>query len=95
MRARVLDEAPPRSLSPGYYDRSSYLLDLSSAIEAGAQYSAAMLARCDVVGLDAVKRARAEFEHDHPSCGACGTRQDNHFMRKCKSCQATFNRGGD
>lgn len=92
---RVLFDRPERSLSPGYYDRAAYLLDLGLAIEAGAQYGAATLSRDDVTGLEAVKRAKAEFEHDHPSCAACGTRQDNRFMQQCKSCRTKFAGRGD
>jgi hypothetical protein len=92
-RAAILMDAPVRSLSPGYYDRCIYLMDLGSAIEAGAQYSADQLRRDDVVGLMAVRAAKAEFEREHPSCPACGTRQDNRFMDKCKSCRTTFRRG--
>jgi hypothetical protein len=91
-RERILCDEPVRSLSPGYYARSEYLLDLGSSIECGIAYPPAALDRSDVLGLQAVKRARAEFERDHPSCGACGARQDNRFMNKCKRCQVSFGR---
>ena len=89
-RARALDDLPERTLSPGYYDRASYLLDLSSAIQVGASYSAATLTRSDVVGLQAVKRARSEYEQAHPPCGRCGTRQDNVWATQCRSCGTKF-----
>jgi hypothetical protein len=92
MRESILMDAPSRTLSPGYYDRCVYLLDLGSAIEAGVQYGAGQLRRDDVAGLLAVKRAKAEFEQEHPSCPSCGTRQDNRFMDKCKSCRQVFRR---
>jgi hypothetical protein len=89
-RDRVREDIPERTLSAGYYTRARYLMELGAAIEIGAQYSAASLSHADVVGLLAVKRAKSQFEHDHPSCGACGTRQDNRFMRECKSCKVKF-----
>lgn len=89
-RDRVFRDRPERNLSPGYYDRAAYLLELGSAIEAGAQFTAATLGRDDVAGLQAMKRARNSFEHDHPSCPACGTRQDNRFMKQCKGCRTKF-----
>lgn len=90
-RDRAMDDMPMRSLSPGYYSRAEYLLDLGSAIEAGAGYSAEVLGREDVTGLQALKRARQEFERDHPAC-ACGTRQHNRFILECRSCHAKFAR---
>lgn len=87
---RALDDLPVRSLSPGYYDRAVYLLDLATAIELGVGYSAAALPRHDVRGLQAVKRARNEYENDHPSCGRCATRQDNRWASQCRSCGVKF-----
>jgi hypothetical protein len=95
MRERIYAEAPERTLSPGYYDRCAYLLDLGSAIEAGAVYSADTLQRSDVTGLLAVRAAKAAFERDHPSCPACGTRQDNRYMKQCKSCRCKLAGRGD
>lgn len=92
-RERVMASLPERTLSPGYYDRSAYLLELGSAIEAGAHYTAATLARVDVLGLEAVRRAKSQFEYDHPSCSACGTRQENRFAAQCRSCRVKFIRG--
>lgn len=89
-RERVLDDLPVRSLSPGYYDRAGYLLDLGTAIELGAAYAADALTRSDVRGLQAVKRARNEYEQDHPPCGRCGTRQDNRWATQCRSCNVKF-----
>jgi hypothetical protein len=88
-RERAYQDLPERTLSPGYYSRAEYLLDLASAIECGAAYSAEVLGRDDVVGLTALKRAKAEFEGDHPAC-SCGTRQHNRFARECRSCHAKF-----
>lgn len=91
-RARALDDLPERSLSPGYYDRSTYLLDLASAIDCGVTYDAGLLCRDDVRGLQVLKRAKNEFERDHPPCPRCGTRQDNKWVTVCRSCSLTFSR---
>jgi hypothetical protein len=94
-RARALDDLPERTISPGYYDRASYLLDLGAAIECGAMYSANALSREDVRGLQSLKRARSEFEHDHPACGSCGARQDNRWIVECRKCNAKFGGRGN
>ena len=94
-RRRMLDDLDIRKLSPGYYIRASYILDLGRSLEAGVHYSAATLTRDDVQGLFALARARAKFEREHPSCGGCGARQDNRFASKCKGCGVDFLRGGN
>jgi len=90
-QARAMEDIPQRTLSPGYYSRAEYILDLGSAIEAGAGYSAEVLGREDVTGLQALKRAKQEFERDHPAC-SCGTRQHNRYILECRSCHAKFAR---
>lgn len=87
---RVYQDLPSRDLSPGYYSRAEYLLDLGTAIELGAQYAAAQLARADVQGLQQLRRAKAGFERDHPPCPQCGTRQPNRHMLKCVGCGVKF-----
>jgi hypothetical protein len=92
-REHMLESESVRRLSPGYYDRASYLLDLGASLEAGVTYSAAELTRSDVIGLAALKRAKGCFEREHPQCGACGARQDTRFAPACKGCGAEFQRG--
>jgi tRNA(Ile2) C34 agmatinyltransferase TiaS len=46
-----------------------------------------MLLREDINGLRAIKLAKAEFEHDHPGCPRCGTRQQSRFAHSCSNCQ--------
>jgi hypothetical protein len=87
---RAEEDTPARSLSPGYYSRAAYLLDLASAIETGAVFSAAMLTRHEVRGLEAVRRAKAAFESEHPSCPGCGRRLDNRHMPQCSHCKTKF-----
>lgn len=92
---RMEDDLPARSLSPGYYSRAVYLLDLAAAIECGATYAAADLMRSDVQGLDMLRRAKISFEHDHPNCSGCGKRQFNRHMTECPHCRAKFTGKGN
>jgi hypothetical protein len=92
-RQRMLDEMADRQLASGYYTRATYLLDLGSALETGVTYSAGDLTRTDILGLQAMARARREFESDHPACTGCGARQDNAFATHCKGCRVKFLRG--
>jgi hypothetical protein len=92
-RNRAMEDMPQRTLSPGYYSRAEYLLDLASSIECGAAYTAEVIGREDVLGLQSLKRAKHEFERDHPAC-ACGTRQHNRWIRECRSCHAKFGERG-
>ena len=92
-RQRALADMDQRKLSPGYYTRATYLLDLGSALEAGVSYGADQLTRSDVLGLQALNRAKNEFYNDHPACSACGVRKDNRFASQCKGCHAQFGRG--
>jgi len=87
---RAEEDTPARSLSPGYYSRAAYLLDLASAIEAGASFPPSFLTRVEVQGLEAVRRAKAVFESDHPSCPGCGRRLDNRHMVQCPYCKTKF-----
>jgi hypothetical protein len=93
-RERALEDMPERTLSPGYYTRAEYLLDLGSAIECGISYGANILGREDIQGLQALRRAKHEFERDHPAC-ACGTRQHNRYILECRSCGAKFGKRRD
>lgn len=93
-RQRALDDIPERTLSPGYYSRAEYILELGSSIEAGVGYSSEHLDRVDVEGLKALRRAKYEFERDHPAC-VCGTRQHNRFILECRSCHAKFTKRYD
>jgi ribosomal protein L37E len=79
-------EMPERTLSPGYYQRAGYLLNVSRAMELGVTYSAASLTHAEVEGLYAVRCARNEFEYDHPECGRCGARQWDRFVTTCHKC---------
>jgi ribosomal protein L40E len=88
--ARLRDNLPPRTLSPGYYDHARYLLELGYSMEAGVQYTADTLSRTDVRGLQALARAHATFNAKHPSCSRCGARQDSDFAPNCRKCGVEF-----
>ncbi len=93
--ARLEAELPERELSPGYFTRAGYLLDLSTAIEMGIPMDPATLTHADVMGIRAVRSARADYEREHPACPACGERQDNRHMKHCYACHIEFARGGN
>lgn len=79
-------EIPERELTPGYFARASYLIDLQNKIEMRFPMDAATLTEADWIGVRAVATARAEFEREHPGCPRCGERQDNRHMRVCPFC---------
>ena len=89
-RARLADELPERELSPGYFRRAAYLLELSTTLELGVPVDPASITRADVLGLTAVRSARSSYERDHPACPACGERQDNRWMPECFRCHTKF-----
>ncbi len=89
-KARAMADMPDREISPGYFVRANYLLDLSLQIELGMQFTAASLTQAEVIGLAAVRAAKAEFEYEHPACPACGERQDNRSMKQCFKCGTKF-----
>ena len=88
--ARLDADIPPREISPGYFRRAAYLLDLSTALELGIPTEPTEILHTDVLGLTAVKGARAAYEREHPACPSCGERQDNPWMKQCFHCQTKF-----
>lgn len=92
-RDRILAELPMREISPGYYKRAAYLVDLANILTLGIPMDASVFTQADVTGIAAVRRAKNEFEREHPACPSCGERQDNAFMRECFNCHQKL-RGG-
>ena len=88
--ARLVEDLPVRELSPGYYLRAQYLLDLALSIDLRVQFPAGSLLRTDVTGLAAIRNARNGFETDHPPCGACGKRQMMPGLKQCEDCGTKF-----
>jgi hypothetical protein len=91
-RARIEDDEPIREISPGYYKRAVYLLQLANTLELGIPFPPDCFTMHDVAGIQAVRMARAAFEREHPACPRCGERQDNPHMPKCFNCPQKFTR---
>jgi hypothetical protein len=91
---RVLDSMPAREISPGYYTRAAYFINLSGMLKLGIPFDPACFTGGDVTGLQAVRSAFAEFEREHPCCPRCGERQDNPHMPKCFGCGLKLRRTG-
>jgi len=85
-REHALRSLPPRLLSPGYYRWAAYLLWLEQRTEFLSRLDAA-----EMEGLVAVKRARGQWESQHPAC-PCGARQESRFQSHCMSCGLTFHK---
>jgi hypothetical protein len=88
MRAMGL---PERTLTPGYYKLGEYLLWLAQRLDVKVPAPAKLLA-LEGDGLAILAEARAEFEHEHPVCGACGERQDGRLVLGCHACGIEFKR---
>jgi hypothetical protein len=86
--ARMFGSLPALTLSPGFYRRADYLLWLERAKKAGLVEEEFSLAEAE--GLMAVAEARAQFERNHPPCGACGALQDSPFAGSCHKCGTEF-----
>jgi hypothetical protein len=90
---RIFNSIPKRTLAEGYYARAQFLLGFEEYVDAGLPLSTVSMIEAD--GLIAVKRARREFEYQHPSCGACGALQEGRFNTSCDSCGVKFKGRGD
>ncbi len=90
---RIRADEPLREISPGYYTRAGYLLELANTLELGISFPPDCFTQADIAGMVAVKRARLEFEREHPPCPRCGERQDNPHQTKCHACSQKL-RGG-
>jgi hypothetical protein len=90
--ARMESRLPKRALAWGYYRYAEHLLRIDAQRRAGIAYSLADLAAVEAEGLVALDRARGAFESRHPSCSACGVRQQNRFTPECHACGAKFMR---
>src|ERR1035437_107105 len=90
--ARMELQIPPRTLAWGYYSAGEHLLHLESLQQAVVVFPARDLTGFEAEGLLALRRARAGFENRHPSCSACGARQQNRFGQQCHACGSKFQR---
>ena len=85
-RERILADQPLREISPGYYERASYLIVVAHDLTLGIPMEPGCYTQWDLLGIRAVREARAAFEREHPACGRCGERQDHQHTAKCFSC---------
>ncbi len=89
-REHMVATLPRRTLSEGYYKLAEYLLWLEGLIAVGAPIL--QMAMLEADGLGVLKRARSNFERNHPECGSCGARQDTKFAVQCCGCGTQFRR---
>jgi hypothetical protein len=87
-QARMESAVPPREMSPGYYRCADYLMWL----EERSTVAHLELLAFESDGLVQLKYARNEFGFRHPSCGGCGTRQEQRFSTSCRGCGMKFQR---
>jgi hypothetical protein len=73
-----------RTLAAGYYVRAEYLMTLLHLRNEGLLKI--QLMSCDLVGMEAVAAARAEFGRSHPPCPHCGAAQQNPGVFSCWNC---------
>jgi hypothetical protein len=92
-REAVLRSLPERrTLSPGYYIRARYLLDLELLFTIGIRFELSDLQPEEITGIRAVRSAQEEFERAHPACNKCGTRQKTAWGQKCDGCGVELQR---
>jgi len=79
---------PKRSLSPGYYLWLVFLIEaVEQPMEAGVVMSEAHLGAEELLGLQVLRGARAEFRRKHPPCRRCGTPLRYEHQETCNECQ--------
>jgi len=79
---------PNRKLSPGYYLWLNFMAEaIERPLEAGVTFRDADLSADEMLGLDVLREARAEFRRKHPPCGGCGKPLPNEWDKTCADCQ--------
>jgi hypothetical protein len=78
----ALESAGKRQFALAYYLWVGYLFSLEAEVAAGIHGT---LTAADVVGLLALRQARARFESEHPPC-RCGRRLKNEAEKLRGSC---------
>ena len=73
---------PRRTLADAYYDYASYLLWIRGKLEAGVELE---ILADEADGLTAVAAAWQEYEHSHPACPRCRTRQYSSTAMRCRN----------
>jgi hypothetical protein len=72
----------PEKYAPGFSAFLCYLLWLEGMLNIGVEFE---LYADEAEGLRLLKKARNDFEIEHPRCFSCGVHQ---FVRVAKSCHA-------
>jgi hypothetical protein len=75
-----------KTLSPGYYTRIHYLLELENMIELGIQFTPDTMLAHDLRGLEVLKKAQAKFDREYLPCPNCGKRMKK-FSTWCWNCK--------
>jgi len=84
-RDEIIERAiPQRTLSPGYYERVIYLLDLEEMTQV-VQVGLREVDESEIRGITVVRQAREETLQKYPPCPHCGKRNSK-FMPRCRAC---------
>lgn len=79
---------PRRTLSPGYYMWLEYVVvAIEQPLEAGVTFCESGIGADELIGLQVIREARAEFRRNHPPCRGCGTLMHNSWDKACNDCQ--------
>jgi hypothetical protein len=79
---------PERALSPGYYMWLGYVAEeIEQPLEAGVSFGSADLLADELLALNVLKEARAEFRKKHPPCRGCNKPLPNEWDKMCNDCQ--------
>lgn len=77
-----------RSLSPGYYMWLDFIVEnIEMPLEAGIAFSESRMDADELLGLQVVRHARAEFRRAHPPCRGCGTPLRMEWDKLCSECK--------
>jgi hypothetical protein len=85
----ILSVNSGRTLAHGYYLWLGYVAsEIEQPMEAGVTFRGADLDAGELLGLSALREARAEFRRKHPPCQGCGTPQRNEWDKMCGACRS-------
>lgn len=87
--AEVLGKLVPQSeVSPGYHDWVGYLFWMEDKLATGIEFKD--ITADEAEGLAMLRRARAEWQSEHPACGNCGERVRSRTQKRCRGCMQEF-----
>ena len=77
-----------RTLSPGYYMWLEHVAEhVDSTMQIGIVFGDGDLEAGELLALQILRRARAEFQRKHPPCRGCGKPLPYEWDRSCGDCQ--------